>query len=132
MDNFLQFSTQLRYINQHIIQQFRVPVPGIMALIHPLIQDTKLGLGVSPSTTNLPSTRYSAHLANVVDSLSSSQSYPVPTWSFGSRSATLPLSTIQVHLATESRLSNLLTSCALLHQVHNTSRLMSSCSQLHL
>jgi len=54
MDSVLQFSTQLRYINQHILQQRTALVPGIMALIHPQVQDTKLGLVVSPLTTNLP------------------------------------------------------------------------------
>jgi len=47
-----------------------------MALIHPLVQEYKLGLGVSPSTTSFPSTRYSDHLANEVDSLSS----PCTNW----------------------------------------------------
>ena len=43
----------------------------------------------------------------------------------------LPLSMLQVHLATESRLSNLLTSWSFVHQPINTLRLMSSFSQLH-
>lgn len=55
-----------------------------MVLIHPLVQDTKLGLGVSTLTTNLPSTRYSNHLADEVDSPSSPQSYLVLAQSLGS------------------------------------------------
>jgi len=40
-----------------------------MALIHPLVQDTKLGIGVNPSTINILSTRYSDHLHDEVDPL---------------------------------------------------------------
>jgi len=60
-----------------------------VAIIHPLVQEYKLGLGVSTSTTNLPSTKYSGHLADEIDSLSSRQSYLVPAWSCSSRFAAL-------------------------------------------
>lgn len=101
------------------------PVPRIMVLKYPLIQEYKTGAWCHQST------RYSDHLA-VTCAVNSSHLYLVPAQSFDSQFAALPLSMIQVHLDNEPRLSNLFTSSALVHQGHNTSRLLLSFSQLRL
>jgi len=124
------FFTQLCYIKKHIIQQSTARVPGIMALIYPLIQDTKLGLGVSPSTTNLPSTTYSNHLADEVYSLISHRSCLYLLSPSAPNRKLLLVSMLQVHLVTQPWLSIVLSNYSLVHKGHNTLRLMSSYSQL--
>lgn len=114
------------------MQQSRALVPGIMDLIHPLGQDTNWGLfsfhwwPIYPQQDTLAIWLMKSTL---LAPLGHTLYLPGP---LAPNMKLLPLSTLQVHLTNESQLSNMFSSCVLVHQGHNTSKLLLNFSQIHL